>query len=141
MASAFFFQADASATFGVTKVGFSFATVGVSGVYCMHERDRGVARVTIGGNVMFKHQKPDIQVLAALTAAIQATNALPKLQVQLTNFAREYQQGKMSALGVGIFSSHISHTIYMHDYQVPDAVLALLSVLNQTSMKADPGWS
>ncbi len=90
---------------------------------------------------MFKHRKPDIQVVAALTAAIAATNALPRLQADLTAFAETYQQGKSSPLGVAVFSSRISHTIYMHDYQVPTEVLALLSLLNQQNAGANPGWS
>ena len=90
---------------------------------------------------MFKRQKPDIQVLAALTVAISATNGLPKLQQQLKMFATDYQQGRTNAIGVGVFSRRISHAIYMHDYQVPDAVLALLSLLNQRMRQADPGLS
>lgn len=90
---------------------------------------------------MFKHHKPDMQVVAALTAAIAATNALPRLQADLTTFAESYQQGKVGTLGIGVFSSRISHAIYMHDYQVPTEVLALLSLLNQHNTDANPGWS
>ncbi|WP_461214364.1 hypothetical protein [Lacticaseibacillus sp. GG6-2] len=90
---------------------------------------------------MFKRHKPDTQVMAALTAAIAATNALPRLQADLTTFAESYQQGKISTLGVGVFSSRISHAIYMHDYQVPTEVLALLSLLNQRDTGTTPGWS
>lgn len=90
---------------------------------------------------MLKRHKPDLRVLDALTAAIAATSVLPRLQQELMRFAAQYQQGKVSRLGISVFSSRISHVIYMHDYQVPTEVLALLSLLNQSDASANPGWS
>lgn len=90
---------------------------------------------------MFKHHKPDIQVLAALTAAIAATKAWAEVQPLLVSFTKEYQQGKVSPIGIGVFSRRISHVIYTRDYQVPTELLTLLSLLNQSSTPADPSWS
>ena len=90
---------------------------------------------------MLKHRKPDIQVLTALTTAIAATDGLPDLQEDLITFAASYQQGKISGLGIGLFSRRISRAVYLNDYQVPEAVLALLSLLNQRHLDANPGWS
>ncbi|MFD1485761.1 hypothetical protein ACFQ5J_11010 [Lacticaseibacillus baoqingensis] len=90
---------------------------------------------------MFKRHKPDLHVLSALTAAIAATAAMPKLQQQLMQFSSDYQQGKVSRVAIGVFSSRISRVIYRHDYQVPTEVLTLLSLLNQSTTTADPGWS
>ncbi|MCI2034190.1 MAG: hypothetical protein LKJ69_12525 [Lactobacillus sp.] len=90
---------------------------------------------------MFKRHKPDLQVLSALTAAVAATAAMPKLQQQLTAFAADYQQGKVSRVAIGVFSSRISRVIYHQDYQVPTEVLALLSLLNQRTTTVDPGLS
>ncbi|MCI1986726.1 MAG: hypothetical protein LKJ48_09180 [Lactobacillus sp.] len=94
-----------------------------------------------GECVMFKRHKPDLQVLSALTAAVAATAAMPKLQQQLTAFAADYQQGKVSRVAIGVFSSRISRVIYHQDYQVPTEVLALLSLLNQRTTTVDPGLS
>lgn len=90
---------------------------------------------------MFNRHKPDPAVVAAFAAAIRSVQGLPKLSRLLTDFASQYQAGKASRMAIGVFSSRVAHVIFVHDYQMPTELLALLSVLNQTPAATGPLWS